>query len=218
MCVCTCVCTCVCHTLYIIYICFKSISKFLHYMCLHEYPLFYFSLYYWSIIASEDCARFCCTKKWISCLYTYILLLREPPSPSYPTPLGQHSTDWVELPGLCSSLEKYLGPPGTCFTQGRVYMSIPASQFSPPSPSPTVSTRPFVHSLCLHLYFCPENRFNSQKAGKKYMYINKYPLDRTENYTKSYGSQFSPQAKCGQFSSFCMTFFPLVGFQSSLIC
>ena len=50
------------------------------------------------------------------------------------------------------------------------------------------------------------------------MYINKYPLDRTENYTKSYGSQFSPQAKCGQFSSFCMTFFPLVGFQSSLIC
>ena len=50
------------------------------------------------------------------------------------------------------------------------------------------------------------------------MYINKYPLDRAEYYSKSYGSQFFPQAKCGQFSSFCMTFFPLVGFQSSLIC
>ena len=42
--------------------------------------------------------------------------------------------------------------------QGSMYMSMPLSQFVPHSPSSSVS---HVHSLRLHLYSCPTNRFIS---------------------------------------------------------
>ena len=46
--------------------------------------------FYWRKIALQDCVSFCCTMKWISCMYTYVpSLLALPPSLS-PPHLGHH--------------------------------------------------------------------------------------------------------------------------------
>ena len=52
------------------------------------YVLFFF---YWHVIISHCCIGFCCTRKWISYVYTYIpsLLSFLPPTPD-PVPLGHH--------------------------------------------------------------------------------------------------------------------------------
>ena len=82
-----------------------------------------FLIFYWSLIALRCCVSFCCTAMWISYLYTYIpSRLSLPPSP-HPTPVGHHR-HWAEPPVLYS-----IFPLAIHFTHGRVYMSIPLSQF-----------------------------------------------------------------------------------------
>ena len=67
-----------------------------------------------------------------------------------PTSLGHHrAQSWAP----CAIRQV---PIAVYFTHGSVYMSIPISQFIPPSLPPPC---PHVHSLCLHLYSCPANRF-----------------------------------------------------------
>ena len=89
-------------------------------------------------------------------LYIYIYphipcLLCLPPTLPIP-PLQVVTKHRAYLPVLCSCF-----PLGICFTFGRVYMSMPLSQFVPAHPSP--SPCPQVHSVRLHLYSCPAPRF-----------------------------------------------------------
>ena len=89
-------------------------------------------------------------------LYIYIYphissLLRLPPT--FPIPLfyvvAKHRAD---LPVLCCCF-----PLANYYTFGSVYMSVLLS-LCPTFPSPPPPC-PQVHSLCLHLYFCPATRF-----------------------------------------------------------
>ena len=105
--------------------------------------LFYF---YWSIIALQRCVSFCCTVKWISCMYTYIpSLLHLPPTLPIP-PLWVITEPWAELPVMYSRF-----PLAIYFTHGSVFMPNLISQFIPPSPSSPMSTRLFSMSVFLFL-------------------------------------------------------------------
>ena len=89
-------------------------------------------------------------------LYIYIYtqissLLRLPPTLPIP-PLQVVTKHQADLPVLCGCF-----PLAIYFTFGSVYMSMPLSHFIPVYPSH--SPCPQVHSLCLHLYSCPNSRF-----------------------------------------------------------
>ena len=75
-------------------------------------------------------------------VYVYPLLL-EPPSylPTHPKPLGCRRA--LDL----SSLRNRKFPRAVCFTYGNVYVSVLLSQFVPPSPPLTVTTRLFSVSV-----------------------------------------------------------------------
>ena len=125
---CVCVCVCVC-------VCFN-----------------------WRIIALQCCVGFCHTTVWISpncvCVCVCMCMYSLPCEP--PSPLPSHSKlsrSQAGLPLLYSSC-----PLAGCFTHDSAHMSVPLSQFVPPSSSPTVFT---VCSLCLHLHSFPANRFIS---------------------------------------------------------
>ena len=127
--------------------------KFSHiYFYSYAYRIYSFHLFfYWSIKTLQFCISFCCTTKWISCIYTYIRsLFAFPPtlcpttsySPSHSSS-SPRSTE-SKSPCLFSSF-----PLAIYFTYGDVYMSILISQFVPPSPSPSGSACPFSTSVSL---------------------------------------------------------------------
>ena len=96
---------------------------------------------YWRIIAFKCYVSFCCTKKWISCMYTHIpSLLGFPPTTSIP-PLYIITEPWAEAPVLYSSVSLAI-----YFIHCRVYVSLLLSQFVLPSPS-------FPHSVHRSIIF-----------------------------------------------------------------
>ena len=137
-----------------------------------QYISLFFLMYLnWSIIASQCCAIFCCTTKWISHMHTYIPIC--PPSwasphPPYPTPLGvvKHQAD---LPVLCCCF-----PLAIYFTFGSVYMLLLLS-LCPifPLPSPLC---PQVHSLCLRIHSFPATRFISTICFRFHIYALAYGI------------------------------------------
>ena len=89
-------------------------------------------------------------------LYVYIYphipsLLRLPPTLPIP-PLQVVTKHRADLPVLCGCF-----PLAIYFTFGSVYMPMPLSHFVPAYPFPAQC--PQVHSLCVHLYYCPAPRF-----------------------------------------------------------
>lgn len=147
--VCTCVCTCVC-TYIEYYICLFQIykqvsalhvptwiSSVLFFTLLMEYLLFIIGVLLHKIVFTFAVQR-------ISYLYTYISLLLEPPSPSYPTPLGQHST---ELSSRCFTAASHrLSIFHRIVRLCRCYCPSLSN-----SPLPTKSTCPFSVSASLFL-------------------------------------------------------------------
>ena len=117
-------------------------------LCLHIH-IVESSFIYWSIVALQCHAHFCCVTKWISYRYTYTPSpLRVPPTPSPSPPIwvtAEHRTEFCVLYSG-SSLD-------THFTQ-LVYI---CRSRSPNSAHPTPSPGPHVHPL--RLYSCPANRF-----------------------------------------------------------
>ena len=89
-----------------------------------------------------------------ACIYPHTPSLLKFP-PTFPIPLfyvvAKHRAD---LPVLCCCF-----PLANYYTFGSVYMSVLLS-LCPTFPSPPPPC-PQVHSLCLHLYFCPATRFIS---------------------------------------------------------
>ena len=77
-------------------------------------------------------------------------------SPSHPSPLSHplsHQEHRAKLPVLCREF-----PLASCLSQVENVCQCQSLEFVPPSTSPPY---PRVHSLCLHLYSCPANRFIS---------------------------------------------------------
>ena len=184
---CTSVCTYIIYYIYLSQI-YNQVS---HYMCLHEYPLFYFLLY--------NCFTRLCSLLLYKVNQLFVHIHRPPslaslPLVSHPSRSTQHR---VELPVLYSSLVKYLVPLGPYFMHGGVYTSIQISQFFPPSPSPS-----FHMSI---LYVCIS--ISALKKGlivrkiNKYMCINKYPLDRADT-PKAMGLSFSLRLNVGNLAHF----------------
>jgi len=98
----------------------------------HRCKFFLFKLgYRWFTTVS-----FFCTMKWISYMYACILSLSDlPPTPHHPTHLDhQRALSWAPLAPL---------PTSSLFTHGSAHLSIPISQFIPPSLT--------LHSACPHI-------------------------------------------------------------------
>ena len=87
--------------------------------------------------------------RWISHKYRYIPSLLSTPHPSPP---GHHST-------------QLSSPLAVCFTQGSGCTSMLLSQFTSPSPSPAVSTRPFSTSASSFLP-CKQETVFCLKTGR----------------------------------------------------
>ena len=120
-------------------------------MNISHYTFFIHSFYwyFWNIIALQCCVSFCHITAWITYMYAYIPSLLSFHPPPHPTLGHRRALSWAPSAHSSFLLTVYV-------THGGVYMSAPLSPSVPPSPSPVVST---VCSLCLHLYFCPTNRF-----------------------------------------------------------
>ena len=81
------------------------------------------------IVALWCCAGFCYTRKWISCVYTYIpSLLDLLPSHVHIPPLGVNTGHQAELPALYGSFTLAI-----YFTYHSVYMSMLLCPLVPPS-------------------------------------------------------------------------------------
>ena len=135
-------------------------------LCLYSHlaPRFFMTIFffyyflidlYWSIIASQYYASFCCTTRQISHIHTHVPI--SPPSwASLPSSLSHpsRSSQSTELISLCYAAASH--QPTILHSLVYIcqcYSHLP--QLCPPTPCHQ------VHSLCLPLYFCPANRLIS---------------------------------------------------------
>ena len=71
----------------------------------------------WSVTALQRCVRFCCIRKWIGYMYTYIPSSWA--SPKHPTPLGHHrASSWA----ACAT--RPLPTSYLFYTRGWIYMAV----------------------------------------------------------------------------------------------
>ena len=115
------------------YICniLKRTQTFAQYLHLsNEFVTSFFKfIFNWRIIGLQYYLGFCHLSIWMKHRCTYVpSLLSLPPTPSRPSRLSQSTR--FELPASCSNFQWLSN-----FTYGNVCVSVPLSQFIPPSPS-----------------------------------------------------------------------------------
>ena len=120
----------------------------------------------WGTVALQCCVSFCCSMKWISCMYTDIPSLLAFPSPHCPSPpcnLGHHrAPHWAP----CAVQQV----PTSWFTYDSAHTSIPISQFIS-LPSPHLWVHVSVLYVCVFILVL---QIYSTQIGKLLIWATEY--------------------------------------------
>ena len=136
-----------------------SYCFFFSFLNLMQFILFFFcKLEYNIFLMLSQCLLY----NEVNQLYVYVYIYPCPlKSPTHHHPCPSRSSQSIELSSLCLA---------TCHQRSILHTVVcvfqPSLPFIPTSPSP------HVHSLCLHLYSCPGNRFITTFFQISHMHVN----------------------------------------------